>query len=82
MPQLRSLIAACALLVSLGSAQGKIFDVSGTFEYGFPRMFYGTLTIDTTAGKITGVNIIFPGIEHITRLLGAGPAPSNAAHPP
>jgi hypothetical protein len=73
MPQIRSLIAACALLVSLGSAQANVirtFDVSGTTSIG---TFSGTLTIDVTAGKVTGVNIIHPGIANFTKVLGSGP---------
>jgi hypothetical protein len=58
MPQIRSMIAACALLVSLGSAQATTFDVSETSEIG---RFHGTLTINVNSGRVTGVSIIFRG---------------------
>src|SRR6266550_4784039 len=72
MPQIRRLIPACALLVSLGSAQATTFDVAGTY-YSSPT-FYGTLTIDANAGKVTGVNIIFPGIANFTNLGDSAPS--------
>jgi hypothetical protein len=71
MPQIRSMIAACALLVSLGSAQATTFSVSGT-SY-FSGTFSGTLTINVNAGWVTGVRIIYPGIAHFTKVLEQSP---------
>jgi hypothetical protein len=65
MPQIRNLIAAFALLVSLGSARATTFYVSGTSTTG---TFYGTLNIRVDWGWVTGVNIIFPGVANFAEL--------------
>lgn len=82
MPQIRSLLAAGALLLSLGSAQANVirtFGVWGTSYYPSSNSFYGTLTIDVTAGKVTGVDITLRGIARFTDIFGAVRVPGRTA---
>jgi hypothetical protein len=82
MTQIRSLIVASAVLLSLGSAQANVittFGVWGTTYSPSSNRFYGTLTIDVTAGKLAGVDITFRGIERFTQLFGAVPVAGGTA---
>jgi hypothetical protein len=76
--QIRSLFVAFTLLVSVPSAQARIFDVSATYYgtyYSPPGgTFSGTVTIDVSAGKVTGVDITFPGIARFTQLADSADA--------
>jgi hypothetical protein len=65
--------ALCAMVLSCGVAKADLFDVSGTYSIPSPgSTFSGTLTIDVTAGAVTGVDIIVQGIGEFPILFSSG----------
>jgi hypothetical protein len=79
--QMRSLIAAFALLVSLGSAQANLvrtFDVVGTYSFPSYGTLSGTITLDVTAGTFKAVHIVVQGFPDFIRVGGSGRVPGAA----
>ena len=69
----RTLIAACALALTLGAAKADtILDVAGESTIG---PFTGTLTVDVAANQIDAVDITATGLSnpHLTQILSSGP---------
>jgi hypothetical protein len=52
--------ASCALTMTIGAARADtVFDLTGTFTTGAGGTLGGTITIDTSAGSVSGINAIY-----------------------
>jgi hypothetical protein len=74
-PQIRSVIAACAFLMSLATAQANIirtFDMNGTYSVPSHGTFSGTITFDVTAGKFLAVHLTVQGFPDFVQAFGSG----------
>jgi hypothetical protein len=69
---LKYLVATCLLALTVGAANAntiKTFDVDASFGhalvsfYHTPTTLTGTLTVDVTAGVVTGSNLLVPGFS-------------------
>jgi hypothetical protein len=53
-------VGSCLLAIGVGAARADtVFDLTGTFTTGGGGTLGGTMTIDTSAGSVSGINAIY-----------------------
>jgi hypothetical protein len=53
-------VGSCLLAIGVGAARADtVFDLTGTFTTGGGGTLGGTITIDTSAGSVSGINAIY-----------------------
>ena len=74
--RLSLLVATAILSTSLAAHADTLFNASGTFNDG--SNLTGTVTIDTTSGSVTSVNLIVTGVSNFTFVDIVGQQPDRS----